>query len=73
MKLASLIKSFSEDADNELADLLCLFDDLLEYFDGKQDAEYFTDSPSPVANEEMKFHMRITAILEEKTDGTNRR
>lgn len=26
----------------------------IDYFDGRADAEYFTDSPSPVPNEEMK-------------------
>lgn len=44
-----------------------LLADLLEYFDGKQDAETFPDGHT-IANEEMKFHMRISAILEGKTD-----
>lgn len=66
MKLSVMAKTFSDDVDAELADLIWLFDDLLEYFDGKQDAETFPDGHT-IANEEMKFHMRISAILEGKS------
>lgn len=52
---------------NPEIDLEELLYELLEYFDGKQDAETFPDGKT-IANEEMKFHMRITAILEGKTD-----
>jgi hypothetical protein len=51
---------------DQLPAMLEVFDDLLEYFDGKQDAETFPDGRT-IANEEMKFHMRISAILEGKT------
>ena len=34
-----------------------------EYFDQRADAEYFTDSPSPVANEEMKLLQTVRAAL----------
>lgn len=44
-----------------------LLADLLEYFEGKQDAETFPDGRT-IANEEMKFHMRISAILEGKVN-----
>ena len=60
------MSSFLSNAADKAGKYEELLEDLLEYFDGKQDAEYFTDSSSPIANEEMKFHMRISAILEGK-------
>jgi len=35
-----------------------------DYFDNRADAEYFTDSPSPIGNEEMNMLMMVRAALE---------
>ncbi len=34
-----------------------------EYFDGRADAEYFTDQPTPKGNEEMRLLVRINEVL----------
>lgn len=45
-------------------DLLCdVLRECEEYFDQRADAEYFTDSPSPVGNEEMKMLCLIRETL----------
>ena len=43
-----------------------LLRDCEEYFDQRADAEYFTDSPAPVGNEEMNMLTAIRAFLETK-------
>ncbi len=45
----------------ELKELLL---ELEEYFDQRADAEYFTDSPAPVPNEEMRMLTMIRDALE---------
>lgn len=42
-----------------MSDFYQLLLDLQEYFDGRADAEYFTDRALPVPNEEMRFLVRI--------------
>jgi len=46
----------------ELYELLV---ELAEHFDDMADAEYFTDSPNPVPNTEMKFLCRIEEFMKE--------
>jgi hypothetical protein len=45
-------------------DLRTLLEDLHEYFDGRADAEYFTDNAVPQGNDEMHFLVRIAELLE---------
>ena len=42
-----------------MSDFYELLLDLHEYFEGRADAEYFTDRAGPVGNEEMRFLVRI--------------
>jgi hypothetical protein len=48
------------DAIDELVEVL---EEAEAYFDNRADAEYFTDSPQPVGNEEMRHLTTIRAIL----------
>lgn len=45
-----------------------LLQELEEYFDQRADAEYFTSSPAPVPNAEMKLLTKIRSLLEDKTN-----
>lgn len=45
----------------EMAELLA---ELRDYFDQRADAEYFTDSPRPVANDEMRHLSEIDELLQ---------
>ena len=40
-----------------------VLNDCEEYFDQRSDAEYFTDSPNPVPNEEMTMLARVQEAL----------
>jgi len=52
---------FLEMADyHDMKDLLA---HLRTFFDGRADAEYFTDSPSPVINQEMRILVMIDEAL----------
>jgi len=46
--------------DDGLVDLLM---ELEEYFDQRADAEYFSDRPGPVGNEEMHFLVEVKEML----------
>ena len=39
-----------------------MFDELIEYLEQREDAEYFTDSPSPVPNEEMRMLIDLRMV-----------
>ncbi len=47
----------------EYADQEALLSHLRKFFDGRADAEYFTDSPQPVANHDMRILVMIDAAL----------
>jgi hypothetical protein len=50
-------------SDKPTSDVLAdLMSDIKEYFDSRADAEYFTDSPSPHPNEEMRLLTRIREL-----------
>lgn len=40
--------------------------DLRDFLDGQADAEYFTDSPSPVPNEAMRLLARLDELYPEE-------
>lgn len=49
----------------EYADQKDLLTHLRKFFDGRADAEYFTDSPSPVPNHDMRILVMIDEALKE--------
>ena len=49
----------------DYADMKDLLAHLRTFFDGRADAEYFTDSPSPHPNHDMRILVMIDEALEE--------
>ena len=45
------------------ADIIEALEECREYFEQRADAEYFTDSPSPVGNEEMRLLVLVEQAI----------
>ena len=52
-------------AEKEITRLREALKECEEYFDQRADAEYFTDSPTPIPNEEMKMLVLVRDALQE--------
>lgn len=50
--------------DGRISALRDALDECLEYFADRGDAEYFPDSPGPVANTEMRLAVMIKDVLQ---------
>ncbi len=50
-------------SDGLIEELIGVLSEAEEYFEGRADAEYFTDSPSPFPNDEMRHFTAIGSAL----------
>ena len=58
-----------ESAYAQIAAIHDVLDRCEEYFDKRADAEYFTGSPSPIANEEMRLLVNVRTAIRAKKKG----